>query len=259
MKDQEITGYQLSRQWFDFCFENPEKIKPNHTALYFFTIEHCNRLGWKKKFGLPSTMVMEAIGIKSYNTYIKTLNDLIEWGFVVMVEKSRNQYSSNIVALSNNDKANNKALDKALTKHATKQRESTGESIDSIDKQETSNQRTINKQPLSDEIELLFEDEETFIQVFDLWCDYRRESKKTIKGKKALQGQINKVHRLSGGDLEKARAVIMQSIENNWQGLFELKDQKNDNPDFGTPERQSANRDTVTRLAAKYEERQAGS
>ena len=136
-----MNGYELSRNWFDWCFENPEKISPNHSALYFFCIEHCNRLGWKEKFGLPTTMAKEAIGIRSYNTYIKTLNELVEFGFIKMIEKSKNQFSSNIIALSNFDKAVNKALDKALIKHKTKQRES----IDSIDKQETTKpNETIN-------------------------------------------------------------------------------------------------------------------
>jgi hypothetical protein len=132
-----MNGYELSRKWFDWCFENPERISPNHTALYFFIIEHCNRLGWKAKFGLPTTMVKEAIGIRSYNTYINTLNDLVDFGFVVMIEKSKNQYSSNIVALSNFDKAHDKALDKALIKHTTKQCESNS----SIVKQETINNK----------------------------------------------------------------------------------------------------------------------
>ena len=136
--------FKLSRQWFDWSFENPELIKPNHTALYFFIIEQCNRLGWKENFGLPTTMSKEAIGIKSYNTYIDTLNDLVEWGFIKMIEKSKNQYSSNIVAISNFDIAHNKALDKALIKHASKQSESTGESIDSIDIQETIEPETRN-------------------------------------------------------------------------------------------------------------------
>ncbi len=131
-----MNGYDLSRKWFDWSFENPERINPNHTALYFFIIEHCNRLGWKEKFGLPTTMAKEAIGIRSYNTYINTLNDLVEFGFINLIEKSKNQYSSNIVALSNFDKAPDKALDKALIKHGTKQREST----DSINKQETKEQ-----------------------------------------------------------------------------------------------------------------------
>jgi hypothetical protein len=131
-----MNSYDLSRKWFDWTFENPERINPNHTALYFFIIEHCNRLGWKEKFGLPTTMAKEAIGIRSYNTYINTLNDLVEFGFVKLIEKSKNQYSSNIVALSNFDKAHDKALDKALIKHGTKQREST----DSINKKETKEQ-----------------------------------------------------------------------------------------------------------------------
>lgn len=135
-----MNSYNLSRAWFDWCFENPEKITPTHTALYFFAIEHCNRLGWKKKFGFPTTMVMEAIGIKSYNTYKKVLFQLVDFGFIEMIEKSKNQYSSNIIALSKYDKANNKALDKALTKHTSKQ----GESTVSIDKQVTKEQRTIN-------------------------------------------------------------------------------------------------------------------
>jgi hypothetical protein len=130
---EQLNGYDLSRKWFDWCFENPEMIKPTHTALYFFIIEHCNRLGWKQKFGLPTTMAKEALGIASYNTYINTLNDLVEFGFIKVIEKSKNQYSSNIVALSNFNKALDKALDKALIKHDTKQSESTS----SINKQET--------------------------------------------------------------------------------------------------------------------------
>ena len=134
-----MNGYELSRKWFDWCFENPEKISPNHSALYFFAIEHCNRLGWREKFGFPTEMAKEAIGIRSYNTYIKTLNDLVDWGFIRMIERSKNQFSSNIIALSNFDKALDKALDKASVKHASKQSESTQQSTDSIIRHNTYN------------------------------------------------------------------------------------------------------------------------
>jgi len=129
--------YSLTRNFWDYSFENPDKLKPNHAAIYFFAIEHCNRLGWKPKFGLPTTMAKDAIGIRSYNTYIETLSDLIDFGFIELVEKSRNQYSSNIIALSNFDKATTKALDKAFIKHSTKQGIKQGESTSSIDKQDT--------------------------------------------------------------------------------------------------------------------------
>jgi hypothetical protein len=152
----DATGYELSRKWFDFAFENPEKISPTHAAVYFFAIEHCNRLGWKRKFGFPTSMAMDAIGVKSYNTYIKVFNDLVDWGFFELAQKSKNQYSSNIIALSKINKALDKALDKALIKHATKQSESTQQSIDSINKQRTNKQRTINKEPLKGE-KLIFD------------------------------------------------------------------------------------------------------
>lgn len=127
----QMTSYELSRQFFDWSFENPEKVNTNHIALYFFIIEHCNRLGWKEKFGLPTTMAKEAIGIRNYRTYINTLNDLIEFGFIKLIEKSKNQYSSNIIAIVKNTKAHTKALDKARQKQLQKQ----VQSIDSINKQ----------------------------------------------------------------------------------------------------------------------------
>jgi hypothetical protein len=166
-----MNGYELSRNWFDWCFENTEKISPNHSALYFFIIEQCNRLGWKEKFGLPTSMTKEAVGIRSYNTYVKTLNDLVEWGFIVMIEKSKNQYTSNIVALSNNDKALDKALDKAIAKasvkHVTKQSESTGESISSIDK-------PLTKEPLTIEPLTIEQTEKAKLKSLSLENDFKK-------------------------------------------------------------------------------------
>lgn len=107
--------------------------------MYFFIIEHCNRLWWKEKFGLPMEMTKDAIGIKNYRTYSDTLSDLIEWGFIKEIQKSKNQYSSCIIAIAENTKAHTKALDKALQKHSKKQ----GQSIVCIDKQETGEQETL--------------------------------------------------------------------------------------------------------------------
>jgi hypothetical protein len=130
----DINSYELSRKWFDWSFENPEKISPNHAAIYFFAIEHCNRLGWRNKFGFPTQMVMDAIGIKKHQTYIKYFNDLVEWGFFELVQKSINQYSANIISLVSAKPKSGKALDKAIITHAAKQIKSNGQSNSSIDK-----------------------------------------------------------------------------------------------------------------------------
>jgi len=90
-------------------------------------------------------MTKEAIGMKSYNTYINTFNDLVAWGFIEVLQKSKNQYSSNIVALSYFDKALDKALDKAMLMQVIKQCKSTSESNDSIDELITKKEELITK------------------------------------------------------------------------------------------------------------------
>ena len=188
-----MNGYELSRNWFDFSFNNPELIKPTHTAIYFFAIEHCNRLGWKEKFGLPTTMAKEALGIKSYNTYINALHDLVDWGFIIMIEKSKNQHSANIVALSNFNKAHDKALDKAMIKHVTKQSESTSESNCSIDKQLTKNKEPIKQLTMATpetNSSSLKTPEQTFELFWNHWFTFVKHKKEkkepTFKKWKAL-------------------------------------------------------------------------
>jgi hypothetical protein len=134
-----MNSYELSRNWFDWSFENPELVSPSHTAIYFFAIEHCNRLGWKDKFGFPSQLAMDAIGIRKHQTFIKHFTDLIDWGFIKLIQKSKNQYSANVISLISALPKNGKALDKALVTHEAKQSQSNGQSMDSIDKQQTSN------------------------------------------------------------------------------------------------------------------------
>jgi hypothetical protein len=207
------TGYELSRNWFDWCFENPEKISPNHTALYFFICEHSNRMGGKTKFGLPTTMAKDAIGIRSYNTYIKTLNDLVDFGFIVLVERSKNQYSSNIIALSNFNKAHNKALDKALIKHTTKQLESTQQSIDSIYKQ-----LTINKEQ---ERDIPFSTLETIEKIF-------LEKTKDIWSESVAKKEADKFYNFYASKGWKVGKEKMKSLPHAIGGWIS----RNDKPDF---------------------------
>ncbi|MCG9792504.1 DUF7833 domain-containing protein [Flavobacterium algicola] len=150
--------FQLMRNFWDFAFENPDKIKPNHCAVYCFAVEHCNRLGRKKKFGFPSSMVMDAVGLKCYNSYIKVFNELVAFGFFELIEKSKNQFSSNIIALSNFDKALDKALDKAMLMQSTKQRESTSQSNHSIKELIPNTLELITKSSLKDKNETFISD-----------------------------------------------------------------------------------------------------
>lgn len=111
-----MTGYELSRDWFNFRFENPSKVRAVHSEFYLYLVDQWNRLGQKKEIGLPTRFTMESLAIGSYNTYKNTLADLVEWGFVRIIKDSHNQHSSKVIALSKNDVATDKALDKATIK-----------------------------------------------------------------------------------------------------------------------------------------------
>jgi hypothetical protein len=234
--NEELTGYELSRNWFDFCFENTDLITPTHTAVYFFCIEHCNRLGWKNKFGLPTQIAMEAIGVKNWRTYIKAFNDIVDWGFINLIQKSKNQYSSNIIAIVKNTKAlskantpanteaaivkNTKALSKAIQKHSQKQRSS----IVDINKQlKPNNNLNQLKEKLKDfSLEFV---EKDFEKVFYDWLDYKYQRKEMYKTQKSLEACYKMLKKLSYGDTEIAEAIIEQSMASNWAGLFTLKNE----------------------------------
>ena len=217
-----MNGYELSRLFWNFSFENPDLIKPAHGSVYYFAVEHCNRLGWAKKFGLPASMVMSACGIHSYNTYKKIFDNLVEWGFFELIQKSKNQYSSNIIALSNASSFalsnNDKALDKALAKHSTKQSESTIQSIDSISKQLTSKPITIKT---------------NLEKAIDDFIAMRKKIKKPLT-KRAIELTLSKLQKLAPGDEEKKIKILNNSIMNCWQGIFQLKDEK---PQLTQPKR----------------------
>lgn len=115
-----MNGYILIRDWYNFKFANPSKVKAVHSDMYCYLVDLWNRLGQKSQFGLPTSVAMESLGIGSYNTYKKTLNDLIEFGFIRIVADSKNQHQSKIIALSKNDKATDKALDEATIKASDK-------------------------------------------------------------------------------------------------------------------------------------------
>ncbi len=45
-----MNGYNLTRSWFNYKFENPKKVRHVHSDMYFYIIDLWNRLGQKKEF-----------------------------------------------------------------------------------------------------------------------------------------------------------------------------------------------------------------
>lgn len=220
MQQKEFDIYSLTRNFFDWSFENPEKINTNHVALYYFILEHSNRLGWKEKFGLPTGMAMEAIGIKNYKTYGKTFTDLVEFGFVKLIEKSKNQYSSNVIALVKNTKAHTKALTKASLKHIPKQSSSSDNSSVSILIPSTTIPSTIIPSTEEPPEGVNFDFKKSLLNYgFDstlvaVWLSIRKK-KKAHNSEIAFQGFIREVEK-SGKDKNE---ILRRCVEKSWVGF----------------------------------------
>ena len=151
MDNIKVNVFKISREWFDWCFDRPEFIKPAHGVLYFFALDQNNRFGWKEKFGFPALHAMEATGIKSKNTYYKAFNDLVDWKFIELIEKSTNQNSANIIsipAVSKFRSAAKKPVNSALDSANIQQEYARG-NIDKQSKNKPSNLKQEKKLPLA--------------------------------------------------------------------------------------------------------------
>jgi hypothetical protein len=115
-----MSGYELTRRWFDFAYDKPE-AKAIHTALFCWIVELNNKLGWKETFGLPTYSTIECLSIGNKRTYLSALSDLQEWGFIKVLTPSKNQHQSAIIQIiqpiSRVKKAT--ALDTALIQHGS--------------------------------------------------------------------------------------------------------------------------------------------
>lgn len=109
-----MNGYTLTKRWYEFKFENIKRVRSVHSDLFFYIVYLWNELGQVEEFGLPTTFTMQALGIGSYNTYKKALQDLVEFGFILIISEAKNQHQSKVIAISNIDEATDKASDKPL-------------------------------------------------------------------------------------------------------------------------------------------------
>jgi hypothetical protein len=110
-----MNGYQLTRRWFNFAFENSQ-AKVQHTALYCWMVELNNRLGWKDEFTINTQFTMEGLSIGNKNTYLAALADLEKWGFIKTIRPSINQNYGKVITLRCGDLATavHTAMDMAL-------------------------------------------------------------------------------------------------------------------------------------------------
>lgn len=225
------NGYDLSRSWFDFAFENPDLINPNDHALYYWLVEKNNRCGWVEKFSCTASESMAACGFKTYPPYKKSFDKLVDLGFVEIVVRSKNQYQCNVIALSKNNKPLAKALDKALLrqtiKHVESNRESNRESTFNINKPQTEKQET--KKPKTKKQSSSSEDDVTpkeYLEVYNKFLQKRTGASEqfSIAGRAALKKiylylrqQVKNTHpEMDGAELEDQSVKAWEYVLHNF-------------------------------------------
>lgn len=74
------------------------------------------------------------------------------------------------------------------------------------------------------QVEFPWKGDEKFAEAWGMWKNYKKqEFKFTFQSAISEQAALKKLARVSNGDMQTALAIIMQSMENGWQGLFPLK------------------------------------
>ena len=92
----------------------------------------------------------------------------------------------------------------------------------------TNNNNNNNKELKNKEIDLSFLQKD-FIPIVEKWLLYKKEKKQEYKGQTSINTFCKKLIEYSNGDAIIAEAIIEQSIANNWAGIFELKNNNNEN------------------------------
>lgn len=208
-----MSIFGFIKQYWDWADENPTKSNPSTAGVYFYFLRVANELNWKGEFSISSTQVMGVLSI-NYNTYKKYFDVLVESGLIKIVRQSKNQFSANIIALSNFNKARNKARDKAITKHVTKQDESSHDIHKTI---KTNKTVKTNKADLQKR----YSENEAVNSAFIEFLKHRIEIKKPAT-QRAADMLLSELKKLASTPNE-AVEIINHSMMNGWQGFYKPK------------------------------------
>ena len=212
-----MNGYQLTRQWFSFRFENSHKVTAAHSEFYFYLLDRWNRFGQKEVFSCPRILTMEVLGIGSHNTYKRIYQDLIAFGFIEEVSKACNRYKEcSYVRLSKNDTLSD-TLSDSLPDNLN---DNLSDTIIELKNKGTKEQK---KKGFD------FSECGILIGLVEKWLAYRKSIKKPYKSQDSFDSFVKLLKDLSGNEIEKAEAVIEQSMANQWQGIFPLRQPSNVN------------------------------
>ena len=101
---KEVTpkGYEIERLFFTLISESEAvrmKYKSYHSSLHRYLIWLCNTHYWKNPIGVHTADAMLFAGIGDPKVYKRAMQDLHDWGLIVWLHRSKNQFSCNKIHL----------------------------------------------------------------------------------------------------------------------------------------------------------------
>lgn len=200
-------------------------------ALFYELVAICNGEDWEDVFDCSNMELCFALNVKE-KTLIKARESLINAG-LIYYKSGKNkrvissysfvkEFKSTTVNFTGNQTANevaNQTANDTVDKGAN----DTGNSTDYIKLKQKQNRNILSKVSHGDFDFISAE----FLETFSLWLEYKKDKGQNYKSEKSLKACYNKLVKLSKNDPAIATQIVDESIANNWAGLFELKNIKN--------------------------------
>lgn len=222
---------ELIKRFWQCNEEQP--IGSNATALYFYLLKVCNSLGWKVQFRHSDRYISIQLGI-SVNTVRGAKNRLKQLGLIDFKspdKKSKGLEGSTIYTFSTvsmSDTVPDTDADTVIdTVH------------DTVPNTDADTRNKLNKTKLTnippippkkgESVKFSFDFvEDEFREPFENWLEYKKQRRESYKTQKSLEACYRNLKELSNQSPYTASKVVEQSLSNNWAGLFELKNNRNE-------------------------------
>lgn len=184
-----------------------------------------------------------ALGIKSDHSISKYFKELIDGGYLSREEIKNNgrfagyqYYLTTVCQKMTNGKNEITDDESRMLKNDNRQLKEEKEKSTKKEKEElfnnnininNNNQKEKNIKKEKKSATIFFEAKNELDLEFVRFLDYRKEIKKPYKSQKSVDAMYKKFLQITGGSIEAAKAIVDKTIENQWQGLFELKSSGN--------------------------------
>lgn len=206
-------------------------------ALYFHLLEICNRCNWTNPFKRNNAKILADLGIRDRRTLDNARNKLKQAGLIDFIKSSTNPnvtYSITSTFNAQVDVQDNAQVNAQGSVQVTAQVDGTKYKLNKTKQKNNTTPLPPEKgeqkksKILKGGKEYLLDDLKSFVNpdVLPFYLEYiqmREEIKKPFKSKRSIRANYELLQKLSEGNIKIAKEVLNQSIANQWQGIFPLK------------------------------------